>query len=209
MKSLQRICCTVLVCLLSGCVQNDKAINAENFQKALSKYYKSQGCVGFSPTHGYPAPLMQGEGFPLRLKESQFPSAGKLDALVNAGLLVTTEGFVKRTVKTREGTKEVWERVRDYRLTESGRKALKQPGSQIFCRHDVEVKKIVSWSEPIQKGDKTFCEVTFELGPVNLAAWANHTEILKAGRNDPISPKPKLVKKMMVLTKEGWKPKDQ
>ena len=195
--------------LLVGCVEKEKEDPAETFKTALADYYRAEGCVGFSPIHGYPAPVVKGESFPLRLKETQFASADNLDALVSAGLLMTVEGYVKRTVETKSGVKEVWDRVRDYHLTEPGRKSLKDPNGQTFCRNDVEVVRVLHWTEPVVKGGKTLCEVTFEIRPTNVAEWAKHPEVVKAMsmlrrslKED--ADKPKKVKKLMVLSDQGW-----
>lgn len=193
--------------LLAGCVEKEDP--AEVFKTALVDYYKAEGCVGFSPTHGYPAPVVKGESFPLRLKETQFASADNLDALVSAGLLMTVEGYVKRTVETKSGIQEVWDRVRDYHLTEPGRKALKDPNGQTFCRNDVEVLRVLQWTEPVVKGGKTLCEVTFEIKPTNVVEWAKHPEVVKAMSMlrrslKADADKPKKVKKLMVLSDQGW-----
>ncbi|MBS5492836.1 MAG: hypothetical protein KHX35_10805 [Sutterella wadsworthensis] len=67
---------------------------------------------------------------------------------------------------------------------------------------------------PVVKGGKTLCEVTFEIKPTNVAEWAKHPEVVKAMSMlrrslKADADKPKKVKKLMVLSDQGWIVKDR
>ena len=139
----------------------------------------------------------------------------ELDALVTVGLLTAED---KEIVIKRQSYKRVIEqkgKVRDYDLTDLGRKTLKTPNGLSFCKFENELEKIVDWNEPYQRGGDTLVKVKALIKFKNVQEWINHPEVVKANslnmlstfrenRKDIHEGDKKEVSYLLRLTDQGW-----
>ena len=204
--------------LLSGCSNDPREANAENFKAALDKHYQSVGCIDWNPAP-YSHKKLTENGWPIRLFGLQFGGTEDLDAMVSAGMLKAED---KEIVTQRQGYKSIIEskeKVRDYDVTDLGRKSLKTPDGQSFCQYEIEVEKVIRWDEPFKRLGNTLVRVHFIGKPKNVQAWIDHPEVQEAmtiklssrtrAVTQPSSDHgPREMRALLKLTEQGWVVKD-
>lgn len=155
------------------------------------------------------------KAWPIRVDASGFYDRKELDALVTVGLLTAED---KEIVIKRQGYKHTIEqkgKVRDYDLTDLGRKTLKTPDGLSFCKFENELEKVVSWGEPYERGGDTLVKVKALIKFNNVQEWINHPEVVKANplnkfstfrknRKDIHEGDKKEESYLLRLTDQGW-----
>lgn len=204
--------------LLSGCGNDPKEPNEENFKAAIAKHLDKAGCATLDPVNKSYDKLTE-KAWPIRINASSSNDRQELDALVTVGLLTVKDN---ENVIKRQGYNQMIEqkvKVRDYSLTDIGEKTLKAPDGYSFCKYENEIEKVVSWKEPFTRGGETFVKVKALVKYKNVQEWINHPEIVKANplnmfttyrenRKDIHEGDTREVSYLLKLTDQGWAMKD-
>ena len=200
--------------LLSGCGNDPKDLNEENFKVAIAQHLDKAGCATLNPVN-MPHDKLTDKAWPIRVDASGFYDRKELDALVTVGLLTAED---KEIVIKRQGYKHTIEqkgKVHDYDLTDLGRKTLKTPDGLSFCKFENELEKVVSWGEPYERGGDTLVKVKALIKFKNVQEWINHPEVVKANplnkfstfrknRKDIHEGDKKEESYLLRLTDQGW-----
>lgn len=186
MKQIALLIPVMTTMLLTGCSNDPKEPNPDNFKLALKKHFEAKGCVDFNVSEQAPSnkPL-----WPFKVDKRVDIWAQSFNQLINVGLV------------TREAQKQGYHTLHIYSLTDEGKKALKSPNSLGFCGFDYEVQDIVEWSEPKIRGGVTKVKVTFNAKPVNVRPWATKPGAdLMVGEANRV----KKLRRTLTLTDDGW-----
>ena len=214
MKKLAFLLPVLGTLLLSGCGNDPKETNEENFKVAIAQHLDKVGCATLNPVN-MPYEKLTDKAWPIQVDASGFYDHKELDALVTVGLLTVEE---KEIVIQRQGYKRMIEqkkKVRVYDLTDLGRKTLKSPDSLSFCRFNNEIEKVTGWNDPFQRGGETFVKVQTSVKVKNVQEWINHPEVVKAdalnmlttfreNRKDIHDGDTKNMSFVLKLTEKGW-----
>ncbi len=167
------------VLLLAAC--NDvKKPNDVNFTNAINQYLAKQGA----------ACTVIGRQFPIDVPKTEqndaYGIAPELAALEQAGLVrgSDTTAVVHGMLDAFQGSTPP-QPVRRYELTGEGTKYFQQVPDIFlqtngFCYGRRTVDLIVKWTEPVTAGASSQTEVTYTYRIVNLASWAQRSDIQHA-----------------------------
>ena len=174
------------IIFLTGCFNDPKEANIENFSKAINAYLVSDKQKLNCFRIGFNFPLE--EGF-MTTKES-------LDKKVKEGFLEAKTIKVKKRYSFSESlarrTKKLEPTYVDkkvYDLT-SNSKAYYSNGS--ICIGSPKLDKVVNFSEPGKVGPYTFSKVKYTYNIDNLPKWVSMENNIKTKSND------------FILTNNGW-----
>lgn len=167
----------IAVVLLSACDSSRRPSNA-NFTAAINQYLAKHGQVCTSIGRQFPMDVAR--------SEQNIPSGigDKMVALERAGLVHSTDttAIIHGLLDPLRGPIPP-QPVRRYELTGEGQKYNQQVTGTFgqtngLCYGQKAVDSIVKWTEP--QGSQSQAEVTYRYRIVNLAAWANRTDVQQA-----------------------------
>ena len=196
-----------LLLLMASCNSSRKP-SAENFTQAINQYLDQHGKTCTLISRQFPIDI------PASAQQTQYGFGPQLLALQHAGLVSETDttAVVHTMLDPLRGTTPP-QPVRQYQLTAEGQKYFQQvPGSfgptGSLCYGQKSVDSILDWSNPVNTGDSSQTEVTYKYKFVNLAAWANQTEIQRKFPDiaSEVNGASKTNQKIgLQLTNDGWK----
>jgi hypothetical protein len=178
MRCFQLISIAGLLALVA-CNSAKKPSNA-NFTKAINDYLTKHG----------EACTVIGRQFPIDIPRSeqneQFGIGPKLSALEQAGLVHATDttAVVHGMLDPLRGSTPP-QPVKQYELTADGKKYFQQiPGTVTptsgFCYGQKTVDSIIRWTVPQTGGSQSAAEVRYTYRVVNLAPWAERSDVQRA-----------------------------
>ncbi len=176
-----RICLVSIVGLLvlTAC-NNAKKLSDTSVTKAINEYLAKHGQSCTVLDRQFPIDV------PRSAQKELFGIGLKLGALEQASLLQATDttAAVHGMLDPLRGSTPP-QPVKRYALTAEGQKYFRQiPGTlgqpRGFCFGQKTVDTIVKWTEPTAVGSSSQTEVTYKYKIVNLAAWAERSDVQRA-----------------------------
>ena len=187
----------ILLLLLAGC-DDPNAASAENFEKALQRYYDaSPVCV----TLALVLPLESSA-------DLDDVTHRQLDTLAKLGLLSTTASRTDGPTQTGSGktSNDV-----GYTLTAAGEKVIRKGGDKFLGGTDIcfahrRVTMVESFTAPTDRMGMTISRVTYEYDPKDVEAWATDRQTQDVFPQIKIALTKPVVTAVegLVLTNEGW-----
>lgn len=167
----------IRVLVLTAC-NTDQRPSASAFQEAINRYFAKHGQTCISIGHEFPVDV------PRSMQGDSSETSAKLIALQQAGLVSESDtiAVVHGMLDALRGPAPP-QLVRRYQLTAEGRKYFQQvPGSVGpvggFCYGQKRVDSITNWTQP--EAGSSQAEVTYTYKVVNLASWAERTDVQQA-----------------------------
>lgn len=190
------------IILLTGC-DSPKDANENNFRNVINEKL-NKNCISFSPTgsvslnNGYPLeiPLIESDSFTSEeeaIKENN-KRLLRPNALVAAGILSVQD-------KQKKNYRNQTINIKEYNLTDEGRKYIKSPSSQLFCVGNYQVDEIIDFTEPTDAMGVKMTLVNYTISPKNLPDWANK-EPVKNQFNELQDNQKKKIR--LILKNNGW-----
>jgi hypothetical protein len=191
---------------LFGCNSARKP-NSTNFTRTIDQYLEKHGQTCTSPGHEFPIDI------PRSAPKGQYGLDPQLAALRAAGLVseADTTAVVHGMLDTVRGTTPP-QPVRRYQPTAEGQKYLREVPAAFgktggFCYGQKSVDSVVKWSEPVTADGSSRTEVTYTYNIVNLAAWAERSDIQQSFSDirATVTGASKMNQTIgLQLTNEGW-----
>jgi hypothetical protein len=178
MRCFQLISIAGLLALVA-CNSAKKPSDA-NFTKAINDYLTKHGEVCTVIGRQFPIDIPRSE------QSEQFGIGPKLSALEQAGLVHATDttAVVHGMLDPLRGSTPP-QPVKQYELTADGKKYFQQiPGTVTpasgFCYGQKVVDSIIRWTTPQTGGSPSAAEVRYTYRVVNLAPWAERSDVQRA-----------------------------
>lgn len=170
---MHRQCHIVVMALLVHTACNSaETPNDANCKRAINEYLTKHGEACTVIVRQFPIDLPRSE------QNEQNGIGPKLAALEQAGLVRATKtiAVVHGMLEPLRGS-ELAQPVKQYELTESGRKYFRQFPSAFgqssgFCYGQKSVDAVIKWTEPAKAGTTSQTEVTYTYKIVGAAGWA-------------------------------------
>ena len=177
-NSISLVSILLLLCVAACTGVNEPSDT--NFTKAINDYLVKHGQVCTVLDRQFPIDVPRSE------QKELFGIGLKLGALEQASLLKATDttAAVHGMLDPLRGSTPP-QPVKRYALTAEGQKYFRQiPGTlgqpRGFCFGQMTVDTIVKWTEPTAVGSSSQTEVTYKYKIVNLAAWAERSDVQRA-----------------------------
>ncbi len=164
-------------CLFLAACNNVKKPSDANFRNAINQYLAKHGDACAAIVRQFPIDVPKSE------QKDQYGIGPQMVALEQAGLVHSsnTIAVVHGMLDALQGSTPS-QPVKRYELTMEGKKYFRQaPGllgqTSSFCYGQKTVDSIIKWTEPMTMGAYSQTEVTYTYKIVNLAGWAQRTDV--------------------------------